>query len=157
VGLLLACFQGASVPAANEPTNDQEAAARKAAEEKAVDEKFQAWKATLPPEQQAWEKTLEECLGGFCLPLYKKDKVVGRMTAWDYVKEDPELPRVLLLRNEVAARVMKERGISVNDLCTFIQPHLVECQNPKDCHFSGKGYDLLGGRVAEEILKALGK
>ena len=73
-------------PAA-EPTNAAEAAAQKAASEKkaadqkALDEKFAQWKATLPPEQQAWETVLEQNLGmGFYLPLYQKDKLAGKIT-----------------------------------------------------------------------------
>ena len=95
-------------PAA-EPTNAAEAAAQKAASEKkaadqkALDEKFAQWKATLPPEQQAWETVLEQNLGmGFYLPLYQKDKLTGRTTAWDYVKDDPKLPRVLLIGDSVS-------------------------------------------------------
>ena len=88
-------------PAA-EPTNAREAAAKKSAEDKAIDEKFQAWKATLPPEQQAWERTLEQCLGAFYLPLYKREKVRGSVSAWDYVKDDPKLPRVLLIGDSVS-------------------------------------------------------
>ncbi len=81
------------------PTNATEAAQIKAAEEKASDDKFQQWKATLSPEQQAWESVLEANLGnGFYLPLYKKDKVRGSVSAWDYVKDDPKTaPRVLLI------------------------------------------------------------
>jgi lysophospholipase L1-like esterase len=248
---------------AGEPTNAKEAAEKKAAEQKALDEKFQQWKATLSPEQQAWEKKLEENLGSFYLPLYKAGKVKGQETSWDYVKDDPKLPRVLLIgdsisrgytlpvrqalkgkvnvhrapencgptanglkkldiwlgdgkwdvvhfnfgihdrktppadyeqrletivarlkatkakliwasstplpegakdmddrdivqRNEIASRVMTKHGIAVNDLYAFIKPHLAECQNPNDCHFNGKGYDLLGKKVAEELLAALG-
>lgn len=94
----------------NEPTNAKEAEAQKkaaaeqkAAEQKVLNEKFAAWKATLPPEQQAWETVLEQNLGmGFYLPLYQKDKLAGRVTAWDYVKDDPKLPRVLLIGDSIS-------------------------------------------------------
>jgi len=249
---------------AGEPTNAKEMEAKKAAEEKAINEKFQQWKAKLSAEQQAWEKTLEDCLGSFYLPLYKREKVAGRESAWDYVKDDPKLPRVLLIGdsisrgytqpvrqalkgkvnlhrapancggtanalkkldlwlgngkwdvihvnfgihdrktppaeyeqrletivtrlkatkakviwasttpipdgvkdqsdadsvrcNEIAARVMAKHGVPINDLYTFIKPHLAECQNPKDCHFNGKGYELLGRKVADEILAAVNR
>ena len=279
LGVLLCAFNGAGVtgvmaimtdtkptPPATEPTNAQEAAAKKAAEEKITNEKFQQWKATLPPEQQAWEGVLEGNLGTFYLPLYKRDKVVGRETAWDYVKDDPKLPRVLLIgdsvsrgytlaarkalagkanvhrapencgptanglkkldvwlgdekwdvihfnfgihdratkpadyeqrletivarlqktgakliwasttpvppdtkdgpavpaaiieRNAIAARVMQSHCVAIDDLFTFITPHLAEVQNPKDVHFKGEGYDLLGKQVAKEILSATSK
>jgi lysophospholipase L1-like esterase len=88
---------------ANEPTNAKEAAEKKAAANKVIAEKFAKWKATLPPEQQAWETVLEENLGmGFYLPLYQADKLAGRVTAWDYVKDDPKLPRVLLIGDSVS-------------------------------------------------------
>ena len=50
---------------AAEPTNATEAAAKKAARDAEVDAKYQALVAKLPPEQQAWERTLQENLGSF--------------------------------------------------------------------------------------------
>lgn len=247
-----------------EPTNADEAAAKKAKQEAEINKKFAAWKATLPAKQQAWETVLEENLGGFYLPIYKKQKVAGRKTAWDYVADDPKLPRVLLIgdsvsrgytqaarnalkgkvnvhrapancgptatglkkldvwlgdgnwdlihfnfgihdrrtnvddyekrleeivkrlkqtgakvvwasstpipadwkegpemkakleeKNAIAAKVMERNGVKIDDLFTFITPHLSEVQNPKDVHFNGKGYDLLGKQVAEYIEGAL--
>ncbi|QDT83191.1 SGNH/GDSL hydrolase family protein [Gimesia chilikensis] len=243
-----------------EPTNADEAAAKKAKQEAEINKKFAAWKATLPAKQQAWETVLEENLGGFYLPIYKKQKVAGQKTAWDYVADDPKLPRVLLIgdsvsrgytqaarnalkgkvnvhrapancgptatglkkldvwlgdgnwdlihfnfgihdrrtnvddyekrleeivkrlkqtgakvvwasstpipadwkegpemkakleeKNAIAAKVMERNGVEIDDLFTFITPHLSEVQNPKDVHFNGKGYDLLGKQVAEYI------
>lgn len=69
---------------------------------KAVDEKYQQWKATLPAEHQAWETTLKQCLGDFYLPLYKSGRVQGTEQAWDYVQDDPALPRVLLIGDSVS-------------------------------------------------------
>ena len=85
-----------------EPTNAKEAAAKRAAADKVIDERFQKWKATLSPEQQAWETTLEQNLGSFYLPLYKSGRVKGSEQAWDYVKDDPALPRVLLIGDSVS-------------------------------------------------------
>lgn len=94
----------AAPPAATqaEPTNADEAAAKKQAEEAAVNEKYAALVATLSPDEQAWEKTLQEHLGSFYLPLHKRDRVVGRSNAWDFVKDDPTLPRVLLIGDSVS-------------------------------------------------------
>lgn len=103
--LLLACagLAQAQIKSQNEPTNAAEAAAKKAAEDKAVDEKYQAWKATLPADQQAWETVLEQNLGnGFYLPLHKKDKIAGKSNAWDFVQDDPKLPRVLLIGDSIS-------------------------------------------------------
>ncbi|MCX6857169.1 MAG: SGNH/GDSL hydrolase family protein [Verrucomicrobia bacterium] len=86
-----------------EPTNAKEAAEKKAAADKVTAEKFAQWKATLPVEQQAWETVLEQNMGtGFYLPLYQADKLKGRVTAWDYVKDDPKLPRVLLIGDSIS-------------------------------------------------------
>lgn len=48
-----------------------------------------------------WEKTLETSLG-FYLDGYKKAKAVGRETCWDYVEDDPRLPRVLLIGDSIS-------------------------------------------------------
>src|SRR4051794_5451293 len=77
-------------------------AAKKKAEEAVVNEKYQALVAKLPPEQQAWERTLEKHLGEFYLPIYKRLRVAGRESPWDYVKDDPKLPRVLLIGDSVS-------------------------------------------------------
>ncbi len=95
-------------PTKTEPTNAQEAAAKelaakKAAQDAAIDAKYFALVAQLPPEAQAWEKVLQENLGnGFYLPAHKRDKVAGKSTAWDFVKDDPKLPRVLLIGDSVS-------------------------------------------------------
>ncbi len=73
-----------------------------AAKEAEIEAKYQAWFATLPPEQQAWERVLQENLGGFYLPLHKRGKVDGRSNAWDFVQDDPKLPRVLLIGDSVS-------------------------------------------------------
>lgn len=107
---LLALFLAASVavaqqsaqPPKGEPTNAAEAAAQKAAEERKLDGDYQAIVAKLPPEQQAWERVLQENLGGFYLPIHKKEKVAGRSNAWDFVADDPKLPRVLLIGDSVS-------------------------------------------------------
>lgn len=89
-------------PSKGEPTNAAEAAAKKAAEEAAIDAKYQALVATLPSDQQAWERTLQENLGGFYLPIHKRQKVAGRSNAWDFIQDDPTLPRVLLIGDSVS-------------------------------------------------------
>jgi lysophospholipase L1-like esterase len=231
-----------------------------------IDEKtlaqFRQWKAALPAEQQAWETTLEQNLGSFYLPLYQGDKVAGRVTAWDYVADQPGLPRVLLVgdsisrgytlavrkalagkanvhrapencggtanalkkldiwlagghwdvihfnfgihdrrtpaaeyrqrlekivarlqqtgarlvwaattpvaddvkdirnadlveRNRIAAEVMAQHRIPVDDLYACILSDLAKLQNPHDCHFGAAGYDRLGHQVAKAIQAAL--
>jgi lysophospholipase L1-like esterase len=104
--LCLAFVLVAAEPPKGEPTNAKEAAAKaaakKAAQDAAVEEKYQAFVAKLSPEEQAWEKVLQSQLGNFYLPLHKRDKVAGRSNAWDFVKDDPKLPRILLIGDSVS-------------------------------------------------------
>ena len=47
--------------------------------------------------------SLEQNLGnGFYLPIHKRDFVRGTSTAWDFVADDPRLPRVLLIGDSVS-------------------------------------------------------
>lgn len=94
--------QAAASPAKREPTNAAEAAAQKAKADAELEAKYQALVAKLPPEQQAWERVLQAQLGGFYLPIHKREKVAGRSNAWDFVQDDPKLPRVLLIGDSVS-------------------------------------------------------
>lgn len=87
---------------ATEPTNAKESAQKKSEADAALEKKYQAWKATLTPEHQAWETVLEQNLGTFYLPIHKSEKVQGRSNAWDFVPDDPALPRVLLIGDSVS-------------------------------------------------------
>lgn len=108
LSLLCTLCLAAAEPAKLEPTNAAEAAAKetaakKAAQDAAIDAKYFALVAKLSPAEQAWEKVLQENLGnGFYLPAHKRDKVAGRSTAWDFVHDDPKLPRVLLIGDSVS-------------------------------------------------------
>jgi lysophospholipase L1-like esterase len=94
---------GATRLGAAEPTNAAEAAAKKAEENARIDAQYQAKKATLSPERQAWETLLEQNLGNaFYLPNHKRDFVKGTSTAWDFVADDPRLPRVLIIGDYVS-------------------------------------------------------
>lgn len=92
----------AAEPPKGEPTNAKEAAAKKAAQDKVVDERYQALVAQLSLAEQAWEKVLQQQLGGFYLPLHKRGKIAGQSSAWDFVTDDPKLPRVLLIGDSVS-------------------------------------------------------
>lgn len=262
--LLLSTLSLSAAPAEKvEPTNADEAAAAKAKAEAVVAGKYAAWFATLTPAQQAWEEVLQENLGSFYWPIHQKEKAEGRSNAWDYVEDDPALPRVLLIgdsvsrgytlavrralagkanvhrapancgptkmgvekldvwlgegkwdlihfnfgihdratplpdyetrlreivdrlaatgaklvwatttpvpdtsdgkytgapiveRNAAATKIMTEKGIVVNDLFEAVTPHLATLQNPDDVHFTGAGYDFLGGKVAAVITSQL--
>ena len=264
--LCTASVLGGHCLAASEPAKaarTASAAASKPADDAAVEEKYQALVAKLPADEQAWERTLQANLGSFYLPIHKRERGEGIPNAWAFVKDDPRLPRVLLIgdsvsrgytmavrkvlagranvhrapencggtanalkkldmwlgdgkwdlihfnfgihdratpaaqyeerlekivarlrktgaklvwasttpiprdeatkqtpesiveRNTVAAGVMQRHGIAVDDLFTFITPHLATAQNPNDVHFNAKGYDLLGSQVARSILESL--
>lgn len=104
--LFLSVTLVAAEPPKGEPTNAQDAAAQaaaqKAAQDKVFDERYAAWVATLAPAEQAWEQVLQAQLGNFYLPLHKRDKVAGKSNAWDFVQDDPRLPRVLLIGDSVS-------------------------------------------------------
>lgn len=102
-GMMMPSGRGAAPNAREaEPTNAAEAAAKKQADEAAIDEQYAVLVAALPPDQQAWEQALQDNLGSFYLPLHKRDRVAGRSSAWDFVKDDPALPRVLLIGDSVS-------------------------------------------------------
>ncbi|MDF1756335.1 MAG: SGNH/GDSL hydrolase family protein [Verrucomicrobiales bacterium] len=86
----------------SEPTNAGEAAAQKAKAADELDSKYQSWVSELSPERQAWERVLQSELGGFYLPIHKKQKVAGQANAWDFVEDDPALPRILLIGDSVS-------------------------------------------------------
>lgn len=85
-----------------EPTNAKESAAKKAEADQKLDKEYQALVETLSPAEQAWERVLQENLGNFYLPIHKRQKVAGQSNAWDFVKDDPKLPRVLLIGDSVS-------------------------------------------------------
>jgi len=66
-------------------------------------------------------------------------------------KDGPAATTAIIEKNEIADRIMQQHGIAIDD------PRLAEVQNPKDVHFNGGGYKLLGGQVAESIEAALKK
>lgn len=91
------------LPAAEPPPGAVAEAAEKAAEARRIDELYQQKKANLSPERKAWETLLEQNLGdAFYLPRHKRDFVAGLSTAWDFVVDDPKLPRVLLIGDSVS-------------------------------------------------------
>lgn len=95
-------FAQAQSPAANEPTNAKEAAAKKAAADQKLDQDYLDLVAKLPPAEQAWEAVLQANLGSFYLPHHKRDKVAKRSNAWDYVADNPALPKILLIGDSVS-------------------------------------------------------
>ena len=106
--LALVLFFGVALhPAAalaGEPTNAAEAVAvTTTADHQRIDRLYRQKKATLSPDRQAWENLLEQNLGdAFYLPRHKRDFVNGISSAWDFVVDDPKLPRVLLIGDSIS-------------------------------------------------------
>jgi len=90
------------VPTETKKVPTPEELAKKAKQAAVLEEKYQALVATLTPDEQAWEKVLQANLGSFYLPYHKRDKLAGKSTAWDFVKDDPALPRVLLIGDSIS-------------------------------------------------------
>lgn len=59
--------------------------------------------------------------------------------------------------NDIAARVMAENGIPINDLNGYITPEFERLHNPNDLHYGQEGYEFLAKKVAADIEKALPK
>ena len=57
--------------------------------------------------------------------------------------------------NEVAAAVMREHSVAIDDLYAFALPQLSKIQLPENVHFSPQGSEVLARQVAESIRQAL--
>ncbi len=95
----LAC--GGTLGSAQEPSNAAELSKKKSAATYNLEADAQR-KAAMTAAEAAWEKTLEDNLGDFYLPAYKKDKLAGKRTSWDFVADDPALPRILIIGDSIS-------------------------------------------------------
>jgi len=57
--------------------------------------------------------------------------------------------------NEIAARVMQENGVPINDLYAWMTPKFEAFHKPKDLHYTEAGSDHLAEKVAEAVSLAL--
>ena len=111
-GTPLAVFNATNVspaksgtPPPGEPTNAKEAAKQSQHTSNITPDMLEREakrKTAMTRDQLAWEEALEANLGYFYLPLYYKDKDAGNETAWDYVKDDPALPRMLMIGDSIS-------------------------------------------------------
>lgn len=85
-----------------EPSNERELRETKAAAQDEATAADELRKSRMGPAELAWERVLEENLGPFYLPRYKEAKAKGSETAWDYVTDDPALPRILLIGDSIS-------------------------------------------------------
>lgn len=108
----------APLAAATKAAAAKPAVATQPAVDPVTEAKYQALVAALPPEEQAWERTLQQNLGSFYLPIHKRSRVAGRSSCWDFVRDDPKLPRVLLIGDSISGGytlpVRKELAGKVN-------------------------------------------
>ena len=111
--LLTALAFGQTPPAPavpkHEPTNDAEAQMQNKYLDKITPAEYTKWVAYVKsrsPEEQAWLRTLETSLGSFYGPPYMKDLINHRVKpetdGWAYVKDDPTLPRVLIIGDSIS-------------------------------------------------------
>ena len=59
--------------------------------------------------------------------------------------------------NAIAAKVMTENGVTINDLNAWMTPRFEELHKPKDLHYTEAGSEHLARKVAEAITQALTK
>lgn len=126
---------------ATEPSSAAELEKKKSAETygSAFD---QTRKAGMSADELAWEQTLEKNLGPFYLPRYKAAKERGEETAWDYVDDQPGLPRVLLIGDSIS------RGYTLavrHALAGKVNVHRV----PANCSSTVKGLSDLDGWLGD--------
>lgn len=69
----------------------------------------------------------------------------------------PRTPSDVPLYNGIAALVMRDEGVEVNDLYEFALPRVSDWQRPENVHFFDKGSDALAEEVASKIRQRLGK
>jgi hypothetical protein len=57
--------------------------------------------------------------------------------------------------NAVAAKVMAENGVAIDDLCGCVAPRIAQVQKPRNVHFTDDGSRLLAESVAASIGRCL--
>jgi acyl-CoA thioesterase-1 len=93
----------------------------------------------------AYEKNLQE--------LVPKLKATGARLIWATTTPSPFAD--VAVYNAIAARIMKENGIPVDDLYAAIEPHVAEYRLPQNVHYTEQGYALLARQAAESLLPLL--
>lgn len=94
--------------------------------------------------------------------LVEKLKATGAKLIWASITPIPEPPLIPDRTfgdekeyNEIAAKVMKENDIPINDLHTYVLPRFSELQKKQDLHYQPEGSEFLAEKVAAEIEKML--
>lgn len=105
-------------------------------------------------EAEAYEANLRK--------LVARLEETGATLIWATITPIPDPPLIpertfgeVSAYNAIAARVMKENGIAINDLNAWMLPRFAELHNKQDLHYGDEGYQFLAEKVAAEIKKAL--
>lgn len=106
----------------------------------------------VPP--QDYERNLRE--------IIRTIKAKARHVIWASTTPVPEgkvsphrVPADVPLYNEIAAKVMREEHVPVDDLYAFTLPHLGTWQRPVNVHFIEAGSEALASQVAAIVAKTL--
>lgn len=104
----------------------------------------------VPPAD--YEKNLQQ--------LLVKLKATGAKLIWCSTTPVPEgasgrAPGDAEKYNAIAAKVMKEHGVAIDDLYAFAKPRMEEIGLAANVHFSKEGSETLAGEVAKSIRAAL--
>lgn len=93
----------------HEPRNEAEAQLQNKYADQVKPELYRKWVDHVKsrgPEEQAWLHTLEDQLGSFYFPAYLKELFGPNFNrendAWAYVKDDPALPRLLIIGDSIS-------------------------------------------------------
>ncbi len=96
--------------------------------------------------------------------LVKRLKATGAKLLWASTTPVPEgkvnpprVPGDVPRYNEIAAKIMAESAIAVDDLYASAAPRLAEIQRPVNVHYTEAGYRVLAERVAAAIVRELGR
>ncbi|BDC47772.1 hypothetical protein F183_A00880 [Bryobacterales bacterium F-183] len=94
--------------------------------------------------------------------IIRKVKARSRHVIWASTTPVPEgkvsphrVPADVAIYNAIAAKVMHDEQIPINDLYAFSLPHLATWQRPVNVHFVEAGYDALATQVAAIVAKTL--
>lgn len=102
----------------------------------------------------AYEKNLRK--------LVQRLKETGAKLIWCSTTPVPpgaagRIPDNAAKYNAIAAEIMAEEGVAINDLYSFAQPQLNKIQLPKNVHFSPEGSQALAKKVSQSISESLDK
>lgn len=106
-------------------------------------------------DKEAYDQNLRE--------LVRQLKATGAKLIWATTTPVPEgklnPPRKsadVVAYNAMAAKIMQDNRIAVDDLYGYALPRLKEIQRPANVHYTREGYNVLAKQVAASIESALG-